>query len=113
MAGKTLPAFPGHAQPAILRIWQEAHGYVAWSRWAVNEIQDRNNDVDDAAAVSAAADDGVNDNGSDIITMIMKGVMIMISVILNNNFITNNNNDKDCIDYNENIMIKLKGTLYS
>ena len=26
MAGKTFPAFPGHAQPAILRIWQEAHG---------------------------------------------------------------------------------------
>ena len=22
------PAFPAHAQPAILRIWQEAHGYV-------------------------------------------------------------------------------------
>ena len=26
MAGKTFPAFPAHAQPAILRIWQEAHG---------------------------------------------------------------------------------------
>ena len=25
MAGKTFPAFPDHAQPAILRIWQEAH----------------------------------------------------------------------------------------
>ena len=24
-AGKTFPAFPAHAQPAILRIWQEAH----------------------------------------------------------------------------------------
>ena len=24
--GKTFPAFPEHAQPAILRIWQEAHG---------------------------------------------------------------------------------------
>ena len=24
--GKTLPAFPAHAQLAILRIWQEAHG---------------------------------------------------------------------------------------
>ena len=24
MAGKTLPAFPAHAQPAILRTWQEA-----------------------------------------------------------------------------------------
>ena len=24
--GKTFPAFPAHAQPAILRIWQEAHG---------------------------------------------------------------------------------------
>ena len=26
MAGKTSPAFPVHAQPAISRIWQEAHG---------------------------------------------------------------------------------------
>ena len=25
VAGKTFPAFPAHAQPAILRIWQEAH----------------------------------------------------------------------------------------
>ena len=24
--GKTFPAFPAHAQPTILRIWQEAHG---------------------------------------------------------------------------------------
>ena len=24
--GKTFPAFPAHAQPAILRIWKEAHG---------------------------------------------------------------------------------------
>ena len=24
--GKTIPAFPAHAQPANLRIWQEAHG---------------------------------------------------------------------------------------
>ena len=24
--GKTIPAFPAHAQPTILRIWQEAHG---------------------------------------------------------------------------------------
>ena len=28
MAGKKFPAFPAHAQPAILRIWQEAHGFV-------------------------------------------------------------------------------------
>ena len=27
VVGKTLPAFPAHAQPAILRIWQEAHGF--------------------------------------------------------------------------------------
>ena len=27
--GKTFPAFPAHAQPAILRIWQEAHGGLA------------------------------------------------------------------------------------
>ena len=25
VAGKTFPTFPAHAQPAILRIWQEAH----------------------------------------------------------------------------------------
>ena len=37
--GKTFPAFPAHAQPAILRIWQEAHectDYVIgtlWVRW--------------------------------------------------------------------------------
>ena len=29
MAGKTFPSFPVHAQPTILRIWQEAHG-KAW-----------------------------------------------------------------------------------
>ena len=28
VAGKTFPAFPAHAQPAILHIWQEAHGHV-------------------------------------------------------------------------------------
>ena len=27
VAGKTFPAFPAHAQSAILRIWQEAHGF--------------------------------------------------------------------------------------
>ena len=27
-AGKTFPAFPPHAQPTIVRIWQEAHGVV-------------------------------------------------------------------------------------
>ena len=26
VVGKTFPALPAHAQPAILRIWQEAHG---------------------------------------------------------------------------------------
>ena len=31
VAGKTFPAFPVHAQPAILRIWQEAHdNYVSF-----------------------------------------------------------------------------------
>ena len=25
MAGETFPAFPAHAQPAILRLWLEAH----------------------------------------------------------------------------------------
>ena len=28
VAGKTFPAFPTHAQPTILRIWQEAHGPI-------------------------------------------------------------------------------------
>ena len=28
VAGKTFPAFPAHAQPAILRIWKEAHGMI-------------------------------------------------------------------------------------
>ena len=28
VAGKTFPAFPMHTQPAILRIWQEAHGML-------------------------------------------------------------------------------------
>ena len=28
MREKTFPAFPAHAQPAILRIWQEAHAGV-------------------------------------------------------------------------------------
>ena len=27
--GKTFPTFPAHAQPAILRIWQEAHGMTS------------------------------------------------------------------------------------
>ena len=27
--GKTFPAFPAHAQPAILRIWQEAHARLS------------------------------------------------------------------------------------
>ena len=31
VTGKTFPAFPAHAQPTILRIWQEAHGW--WSKW--------------------------------------------------------------------------------
>ena len=29
--GKTFPAFPVHAQPAILRIWQEAHVSITYS----------------------------------------------------------------------------------
>ena len=28
--GKAFPAFPAHAQPAIVRIWQEAHGDTCW-----------------------------------------------------------------------------------
>ena len=30
-AGKTFPVFPVHAQPAILRIWQEAQSHKLWS----------------------------------------------------------------------------------
>ena len=30
VAGKSFPAFPAHEQPAILRIWQEAHGLTTW-----------------------------------------------------------------------------------
>ena len=42
MTGKTFPAFPAHAQTAILRIWQEAHAwrcyiwfrvYISWYIW--------------------------------------------------------------------------------
>ena len=29
--GETSPAFPAHAQPTILRIWQEAHKLYPWS----------------------------------------------------------------------------------
>ena len=29
VAGKSFPAFPAHAQPTILRIWQEAY-YASW-----------------------------------------------------------------------------------
>ena len=32
--GKTFPAFPAHAQPVILRIWQEAHSTgTTWKRF--------------------------------------------------------------------------------
>ena len=31
VAGKTFPAFPAHAQPAILHIWQEAHAIVKYT----------------------------------------------------------------------------------
>ena len=31
VVGKTLPAFPAHTQPAILRIWQEAHRILVYS----------------------------------------------------------------------------------
>ena len=37
--GKTFPAFPAHAQPAILRIWQEAHWlhlHMMWYQWSQN-----------------------------------------------------------------------------
>ena len=36
VAGKTFPAFPAHAQPGILRIWQEAHGMTP--PWPYNQL---------------------------------------------------------------------------
>ena len=33
--GKTFPAFPAHVQPAILRIWQEAHGLSPFRHQAI------------------------------------------------------------------------------
>ena len=39
VAGKTFPAFPAHAQPAILRIWQEAH-------WGNHHSQEKKVDWD-------------------------------------------------------------------
>ena len=32
VTGNTLPAYPVHAQPAILGVWQEAHGKIPWTR---------------------------------------------------------------------------------
>ena len=34
--GKTFPAFPAHAQPAILRIWQEAHIKTGFSGMGIS-----------------------------------------------------------------------------
>ena len=34
VAGKTFPAFPTHAQHAIVRIWQEAHGPARWTLYS-------------------------------------------------------------------------------
>ena len=39
MAGKRFPAFPAHAQPAILRIWQEAHDNTNQVRSCVFKIR--------------------------------------------------------------------------
>ena len=33
-AGETFPAFPAHEQPAILRIWQEAH-YIYYLNFTI------------------------------------------------------------------------------
>ena len=33
VVGKTFPAFPAHAQPAILRIGQEAHGKIVHNEY--------------------------------------------------------------------------------
>ena len=33
VVGKTFPAFPAHAQPAILGIWQEAHDMIRGQIW--------------------------------------------------------------------------------
>ena len=33
VVGKTFRTFPAHAQPAILRNWQEAHVWIATEGW--------------------------------------------------------------------------------
>ena len=43
--GKTFPAFPAHAQPTILRIWQEAHDEVGLPRLYWIGISQVNNDL--------------------------------------------------------------------
>ena len=39
LAGKTCPVFPAHAQPAILRIWQEAHASMSFSQHSSHMFQ--------------------------------------------------------------------------
>ena len=42
VAGKTFPAFPAHAQPTILRIWQEAHCWLVVN-WILSNKRQWNN----------------------------------------------------------------------
>ena len=40
MVGETLPAFPGHAQPAILRIWHQAYAYLKINKAFLLQTED-------------------------------------------------------------------------
>ena len=35
--GETFPAFPVHAQPAIIRTWQAAHALLDWCSWVLSQ----------------------------------------------------------------------------
>ena len=45
VAGKAFPAVPAHAQPSILRIWHEAHGWVISCQYLTIVGQFRGGDV--------------------------------------------------------------------
>ena len=47
MAGKAFPAFPAHAQPAHLRIWQEPHSCMASVILVPSQYKDRLSEYED------------------------------------------------------------------